>query len=265
MGARVRALAHEQVPAVGNRPELRTQASRVLERIVDRNLAVARAPEDEHGAAHALEVEPRVVLDENLHRAPRVRVPLGPGEEAVDLPRRQRPGVRRAPVSEREMPEPRPPGEEFTVRRDPSPELEPPEEGEPELGPPCRRGDPGSSGEHEAPHVLGTPHREPERDQRTKGVADERGREHPLRGRDAAHALGERVEVRRRGERRRTSVAGKLGDEHPETPCEQGGELDEVRRGPGEPVDEHERRPLSADERAHADGPHVDDPLLEPG
>ena len=76
-------LADQQVPAVGDHPQRRSQPPRVLERVANRELMVARAPEHEDGTADAVEIEPDVVADERLRRADGVRVPGGPGEESL--------------------------------------------------------------------------------------------------------------------------------------------------------------------------------------
>ena len=99
----VRPLADQQVAAVGDRPQRRAQPARVLECVVDRHLPVAGAPEDERRSADALEVEPRVVADEHLQRAPGIGVPLGAREEPEHLGRVERGRIRRAPVAERDV------------------------------------------------------------------------------------------------------------------------------------------------------------------
>src|SRR5688572_16858500 len=52
----VRALADDEVAAVGDDPQLRAQAPGVLEGVVDRQLRVAGAPEHDRGARHLLEI-----------------------------------------------------------------------------------------------------------------------------------------------------------------------------------------------------------------
>ncbi len=60
-GARVRPLGDQEMAAVGDHPDRCTQSAGILEPVLERNLAVARAPEHEHGAANAVEVLSRVV------------------------------------------------------------------------------------------------------------------------------------------------------------------------------------------------------------
>src|SRR5205814_6461814 len=54
--ADVRAFADEEMPAVGDHPQLGAQPPRVLESVRQRHLPVAGAPQDEHRGADAFEV-----------------------------------------------------------------------------------------------------------------------------------------------------------------------------------------------------------------
>src|SRR5205085_11313349 len=81
--------ADQQVAAVGDDAERSPEPPRVLEAVLDRHHAVARAPEDETGAADAVEIEPRVVADKRAACGHDVTVEHRRGQEAPD--RRRRP------------------------------------------------------------------------------------------------------------------------------------------------------------------------------
>src|SRR4051794_32494166 len=93
MRACVRSLADEEMPATRNDAQWRAQPARVLERVVERQLHVFRSPEDEHWAAHRLEVLTRVVRAQRLPRAVDVRVQQLRGEKSLDRFVGQRAGI----------------------------------------------------------------------------------------------------------------------------------------------------------------------------
>ncbi|HEV2591748.1 MAG TPA: hypothetical protein VGU02_07620 [Gaiellaceae bacterium] len=72
------------MPAIGDHADRRAQPPRVLEPVLERHLAVAAAPEDEHGAADALEPVARVVPRERDAGGERVGVELRRAQEPVD-------------------------------------------------------------------------------------------------------------------------------------------------------------------------------------
>ena len=67
-------------------------------------------------------------------------------------------------------------------------------------------------------------------------------------------AVGERLQVGQRRERRRAAVTGQVRHEHAVPAGELGRELDPVGRGTAQAVDEHDRRAVPADEPAE---PHA--------
>src|SRR5580765_8817121 len=94
------------MPTTRNDAERCAQPARVLERVVERQLQVFGSPEDQHRAAHRLELLTRVVRAQRLPRAVDVRVQqlrrqksldslvgqrawIGDGDETEDEPAEQ--------------------------------------------------------------------------------------------------------------------------------------------------------------------------------
>src|SRR5258705_12480442 len=84
MRASVGALADEEMPAARNDAQRCAQSARVLERVIERQLHVLRSPEDQHGAAHCLELLTRVVRAQRLPRAVDMRVQQLSREKSLD-------------------------------------------------------------------------------------------------------------------------------------------------------------------------------------
>src|SRR6266540_7094313 len=93
--------------AACDRTQRRPQAAGVLERISHRELAVARAPEDEARAAHALEVDAKVASYQRLRGADGVCVALRAREERLRHLGRKRGRIGGAPTAEDERPQQR--------------------------------------------------------------------------------------------------------------------------------------------------------------
>src|SRR6476646_9180914 len=84
MRAGIRALADEEMSATRNDAQRCAQPARVLERVVERQLHVFGSPEDQHRAAHCLELLTRVVRTQRLPRAVDVRVEQLRREKSLD-------------------------------------------------------------------------------------------------------------------------------------------------------------------------------------
>ena len=78
-------------------------------------------------------------------------------------------------------------------------------------------------------------------------MADPGRRQRVLGGEHGEHGVGERVDVRRGGQRRGAAVAGQVDGDHPLPLGERGCEQPPVRDRSAEPVHERERRPRTAD------------------
>ena len=76
-------------------------------------------------------------------------------------------------------------------------------------------------------------------------------------------SVGEAVERGRGRKRRRATVAGKLGHEHPPSRQQERRERDPVRGGTAEAMDEHERFPLARDQVPQPAPSNLGEPLLE--
>ena len=87
--ARLRALADHEMATVRHRPQRGSQAPRVVERVRERKLGIARAPEDEARALELAQVFPRVIADKRSDRARGVCVKRWSGEEARGGARRE--------------------------------------------------------------------------------------------------------------------------------------------------------------------------------
>ena len=137
--------------------------------------------------------------------------------------------------------------------------------GEPELGAPGRGHDPGGRDEDERRDGLGPLDGEAERDRPAHRVPEHRRRRHVLvlgdRG-DVRGEVGQALELR---QRLGPAVAGKVGNENAVPRRQERSEVGEVPRGAAEPVDEDERRPVTADPVARPEpGDLLDLPLKPP-
>ena len=213
--ADLRPLADQQVTAVGDHPERRVQAAGVLETVLERHLPVAGAPEDEHGAVHALEVAARVVGGERQAGADRIRVHERPAQEPVHRALGEQVRVRHLERPEDDAPQQARACDAVDAPAGDPPRLDEAEEGDRQLGAAGRAGDPGGGGDHEPPHERRMALGEPQGDHTAERVA-----EHVDRAVEERHeGVGEPAERRRRGQRRRAAVARQVRDDQSASPA----------------------------------------------
>ena len=196
--------------AVGDDAQRRTQATCVLESIVEAQLPVTRPPEHQGRAVQGLELDANVVTHHRSCGGPRVGVRPHLGEEAASRPLRDRAPVGDEEGTENGLAKPRPSREPRSERRDQSPR---PDQGRDSNGDPDSPGagaDPGRGDEEQPAHELRVTSRKPDRDLTAEGVACDVG------GSDAellegagngVHELGQPDSGAQRG---RSAVAGQV-------------------------------------------------------
>ena len=251
--------------AAGNHAQARAQASRVLEGVVERQLHVLGAPEDEHRATNRLELLPWIVRAERLPGAVHVGVQELRREESFDrlVGQTDRIGDRHEPEHE--------PAQERRARHAPAVargETAGPDRAEhrEQVPPPdVPDAEPRCCGEHDGGNVLRPPKRHPQHDHSPERVSDDRRGQHALALGDEGHPVGERLEAGDCRQGGRAAVPGKVRHQQPVTPDQERNELSPVRRRAAEAVDEDERRPLPAQEIPHADALDLGETLLQTG
>jgi hypothetical protein len=180
------------VTTVGDHPQRRPQAARVVECVVDRQLVVAGTPEDEDRALERMQVRPGVVRDERASGVEGVRVQERTCEESFCGRRGERGRVGGAPVPEGGVAAGAAADDRLPVGRDPPSRLEESENHERDLRSARRRGDSRSSCEDDRGDGVGTEQGRADDDDASHRVADERRRQHPLALGHGEHAVGVR-------------------------------------------------------------------------
>ena len=169
-------LDDHEVAAVSHDAKLRSKTTRVLDAVVDRQLRVARAPENDCRTGDRAQVAARIVGDHRTGPALRVRVLTLRVEQAERRPRCQRDGVRHEPGPEDGSAVPGALGVAMAERRD---HAAGPDRRRGECDRPCnsRRGrDPRRGHEQERAHELGPALRKPDRDEPSERVTRDEDR-----------------------------------------------------------------------------------------
>ena len=253
MEAGVWPLADEQVAAVGNGPQGGLKLAGVGEADRDRHDPVASAPEDEAGTANAVEIE-GLASEESAGGGAGVGMDLVGGKEALDSGRRQGRRLGRPPAAEDEAPKPGRSRHETAGRRHQPPGTKE-SDGKDERASGQRTGtEGGCAGEHDPPDAIGPLGSQPEGDYPTQGVPHHDRGQHPLLLGKRPHDLGQGGQTGA-GKRRGAAVAGEIGTENAAATSQNGRDLDPVPCRPSQPVHEHDRRPLPADEEAERKTP----------
>ncbi len=251
-------------PAAGSTRSGQRRRLCVLEAVLERDQPVAGAPDDRRRARHARKVRPWVVLQERPRRPFDVRVLRLRREEADHGFRGEDARVIRAPVAEDRSAQVRPPGQEKAEPRHLPRRSQSRDRGEPDLGAPGRGHDPGGCDENQRRDGLGPLDAKAQRDRPAHRVPEHRRRRHVLvlddRG-DVQCEVGQALELR---QRLGPAVAGQVGNENAVPRRQERTEVGEVPRGAAEPVDEDERRPVTADPVARPEPGDLLDLPLEP-
>ena len=253
--------------AVGDHAQLGAQPATEIEGVGDRELGVARAPEDERRAADTVEVAADVVEDERRRRALGIARQPCPLEEPVDRGPRHDQRVGCPPVAEDEPSQHRAVGDGIGPGRDEPPGADDAEDPQSVFGTPRHRRDPGRRRQHERLDQVRAPDGEPDGDHGAERVTHERRGRDPLELGDGADTVGEDGEVRHDGQRRRAAVARQFRNEDAALRREDGRDVGPVERRAAQPVHEDDRLCPAAPahevtEPAPAD---LGEALLEPG
>jgi len=260
----VRLLADEQVARGRQGADRSAETTRILEAVHQRDEPVTGSPEEQDRAADMVEVRSRVVSQECATRHADVRVLRRTFQESEDAFGCERRRVDSSPESEGKPAQPRPPGERAAEARHDLRWTKGACDGEPDLRAPRDRDDPGGRDESERGDAFGPRDGEPEGDDASHRVADQRRREHAFELGQSGDVVGVSGQVVGALERLRLPVAWKVRDEHTMTPSQERCEQSEVDSGPTEPVDDDEWRALAADEVTGAHAVDACNPRLEP-